>query len=504
MIRKNGKPLNASIMKKYIFIIAILALGLVACSKNEDLNPDETSGKVSVYKISIPASIGPITKAVDFSGTDSGTGKPTAISSFKTTDKIYVYRKSPTATWLSYNSETDSFDFLSPSKNGKTCNLTGTITGSFAVGDVLLLLYNMNELYSDPLDCAFQYQDQDGTQDGVADFAIATVKVKSIEGDVITFCQEDDETDEAAHFVNIQSMFRFQFKDKSDDSPICVKHLIIFDDYAFVGWYYVFDDYNGSINFPITLASPTTDPIYLAIRINESMSDGAEMRFKVISDDGKVYTGLKAGPTGENKFVNGKYYYSSSPIPLAYETTLIAPSIIWTNPSSAVEPNCYCSYFITDDNFDITLSGLCRGYCFESWNGGTVRLNGFDSDDLIRGLNGNLTIELQNNSNNTISVNTQRAISCGGYLWLTGNGTLTVTTNYPNDCGISGRLNYYYTPIDFNNGPGVTSEQDFSDKLALDPSKTTVIRSARIDGPDNNSDGNPDYYTWTYTVTTTE
>ena len=130
-------------MKKTLFILTILALGLTACNK-------ETDQPVSVYHISIPASMGAETKAVDFSGTDPVTGKPTAVSSFKTTDKIYVYNRTKEE-MLTGN--------LTPSADGKTCDLEGTLTGTISVDDEILLLYNMNLLDADPTECAYYYLD---------------------------------------------------------------------------------------------------------------------------------------------------------------------------------------------------------------------------------------------------------------------------------------------------------------------------------------------------------
>ena len=102
--------------KNYIFSLALallmgtLTMSLTACS-NEDIVANNTQqpaqGEVRTYTVSIPATIGgdeAQTRAVDFNGTDAKTGQPTAIATFATTDKIYVYKKSPYAAWLSWNS----------------------------------------------------------------------------------------------------------------------------------------------------------------------------------------------------------------------------------------------------------------------------------------------------------------------------------------------------------------------------------------------------------------
>jgi hypothetical protein len=79
-------------------------------------------------------------------------------------------------------------------------------------------------------------------------------------------------------------------------------------------------------------------------------------------------------------------------------------------------------------------------------------------------------------------------------LKLSGNGTLTVTSQSREYCGLVGNTNY----SDSNNACDTITSIDVSDKLAA-PGHT-VIRSARTDGPDEDGDTYTDYYTWTYTV----
>ena len=79
-------------------------------------------------------------------------------------------------------------------------------------------------------------------------------------------------------------------------------------------------------------------------------------------------------------------------------------------------------------------------------------------------------------------------------LKLSGNGTLTVTSQSREYCGLVGNTNY----TDSNNACDTITSIDVSDKLAA-PGHT-VIRSARTDGPDEDGDTYTDYYTWTYTV----
>lgn len=485
------------------FMTAAIALGgLTACSSEDNIvnNNLQQNAEVKTYTVSIPASMGDDTqtRAVTF---DNSVNPPTAISTFATTDKIYVYKKSPSTAWLSWNSGTSTLDNLSPNQNGKSCTLTGTITGQFAEGDVLELYYNMNILGmsgdpSKPDECMFDYYywGQDGTGSGVADFAIATVKVKSIDAGNITFCQEDDTDDPVAHFENLSSMFRFKFTDGSN--PISVKRLhvgstnpallIAYAPMATTKCWPL-----SMADIPVTFATATSDYFYVGIGIDESSNNGDAMTFRVEGADGKVYTGTKTAPTAG--FKKGKYYYSTSATTLDYQYTIQYPDITWTSPSTGVEPNFGC-YRFDVDNFDFTLSGTSSYVYFDmglfTAANGTVRLNGltatydnnfyiYNRDDLTLDITGDNTITCKNH---------QHCIFAEGNLKLSGNGTLTVTVNNDAFCGLAGDKNYN----DENNSYETTTELDVSALLAADG--YTVTRSACT------YNSSACTYTWTYTV----
>lgn len=474
------------------------ALAMTACSSEDNIvsNNQPQNAEVKTYTISIPAdfSSDAQTRAVDF---DNSGATPTAITSFATTDKIYVYKKSPSTAWLSWNSGTSSYDYLSPSQNGASCALTGDITGQFAVGDVLELYYNMNDLYSNSDYCRFRFLYQDGTASGVADFAIATVKVKSIDAGNITFCQETDDTDETAHFENLSSMFRFKFTDGSN--PITVKRLDVRspNPAVLVAYLPMANSKCDPLNMRsihVTLATPTSDYIYAGIGIDESRDNSKFMGFEVEGADGKFYTGSKAAPTGG--FKKGKYYYSTSATTLEYQHTIQYPTITWTTPSTGVEPN-FGKYLFEVNNFDFTISGTSSFVNFymgpSATTNGTIRLNGltatYDDTDYIDNHRGDLTLDITGNNTITCKNVNYCIVSFSGNLKLSGNGTLTVTANSDQACGLYGNN---YTKE--NNNNTTTTELDVSAALAAPGYKVT--RSART----ANAGGT---YTWTYTVAPT-
>ena len=473
------------------FITAALTLGSFTACSNEDLVTDVNTTQAKTYTVSIPASMGEdgTTRAVDFSGTDLVSGKPTAISSFKTTDKIYVYNQSKTTMLTGY---------LTPSTDGKTCDLTGSLTGDIAAGDNLVLLYNLSNFDSTDKDnCYFFYDHQNGTQAGVIDGAKATVTVDNNTGGVLT-------TKATAQFQNVQSMFRFQFA--SNGTPLSVKSVDITSNSNGIAMYYCplkdADKYFCYGGIFTNLSTATTDPIYVAMCIDESKSAGDLLTFEVIEPTGvatgNLYRTTKAAPTTPtNGFVNGKYYYNSNPIDLgAPVLQLVKPDLNRSdggNDSELTDAVTYRCFYIKSPSksgagaaqgITMSMSGTSTGYWFvlDGDNSNTVNISGitatFDkSADYIDSYN-SLTLNIS--GDNTITCkNFDYCVSADGNLKLSGNGTLTVTAKSITDYG-----------LDDDNYDGWG---DTYDPSALAADGYTVTRSATQD----NGDGT---YTWMYTV----
>ena len=478
------------------FITAAVTLGsLTACSSEDLMVADTNNPQAPTYTICIPASMGgdAQTRAVDFSGTDPVTGKPTAISSFKTSDKIYVYNQTKDAMLTGY---------LTPSADGKTCDLTGTLTGDIAAGDELVLLYNLSDYDSDKTLCNFDYDSQDGTQAGVTDGAMATVTVDSYTGSgVLT-------TTTTAHFQNVQSMFRFQFT--SNGTPVNVKSLAISSKNNALSNFYkpLAAGYKFCTDIPVTLSSATTNPIYVALCIKESVAAGDVLTFEVVDADNKLYTTTKNAPS--TGFVNGKYYYNSSAIDLgASVLQLVKPTLSRSDggkDSELADADALRFFEINSPSLsgagagtgiNMSISGTSTGYCFVLYSeaGNTINISGLTAtyDDENYCIYSFESLTLNISGDNTITCkNYGSCVSALGNLKLSGNGTLTVTTNNDDWCGLYGTN---YSPD--NNDYDKTAEIDVSTQLAADG--YTVTRSARTDN-DADNDGNPESYTWTYTV----
>ena len=148
-------------------------------------------------------------------------------------------------------------------------------------------------------------------------------------------------------------------------------------------------------------------------------------------------------------------------------------------------------YEIKENPADVSISGSFTGYSFDLMNGGAVSLNNvtasLDNTHIICGQSSerDLTVVLTgNNSLSSREYNFALGNNKGIKLCCTGSSaTLTVTALYNSVYGFN-CTNY--------NG---------SDPNDLAADGYTVALTETVNGPDSDSDGNPDYISWTYTVT---
>ena len=464
-------------------MLAVAAV-LTACTNEDNFTNEQlpnTGNEARTFTVNIPASMGEgaQTRAVSF---DNTTTPPTATGSFAASEKVYVYNETKKA-FLSGELHPTGI-----SADGKSCNLTGELTGSFDASDQLTLLYNMNHKVADAADCYFYYDGQDGSESGVVDGGMATGVSATISGGTLT-------TATTVTFAMQQAIFRLQFTDGTN--TISVNKLTIeCTGLDIAAYYYPFENESSRYSteqISVIPTTPTSDYLYVALCINENASPSG-LTFTVTDDDGDVYTATKAAPS--IGFKNGKYYYSSAATVLTWQTKLVKPTITWTSVDddiTAKEPDELNWYYVTGPKIgemmwgpsEFTISGTSRGYRFIAYNGATIHLDNLDaihySDlDFIYSTNEECELILDINGTNSITTkNNNNSIYADGTLKLMGNGTLTVTANNSDLYGLYAGTNYQ----DGNN----------SDASVLAAPGYAVTRSATTD----NGDGT---YTWTYTV----
>lgn len=396
-------------------IAAALTMLTTACSNDDNLLPEQTAQQVRTVKVTIPATMGEGTRSLNFSET-------TVTSRFQTSDKIYVYNKTQ---------EKMLDGCLHPTninEDGKKCELTGTISGSFSENDVLTLLYNpngTNEIFMD-------YSNQTGAMANVPDGAVAEVTLTGTELGSITTAP--------AMFVNAQALFRQRLTFKNADNEtvhptitslrVRSKNIKLIKYYRPLGAASSMDGIDGG---GITFKNPTIDAngdIYLALRFKSSSDDA--LILTAYDSDGNVYELEKNAPA--DGFQNGRYYHGA--MTLSYIRNL--NNFVVTGTSKT--PNSYNSYWISEDNFNITVSGTTEDYTFYLQRDGKMTLNDvtatISGTNFIYGTSGK-TITLEINGTNTISCTNTFCIGVSNLI-LCGCGTLTVSVNSrPDLCGIA-------------------------------------------------------------------
>lgn len=539
-------------MKKYFYIIAILALGLTACNKNEIQTPaDEPVAGAPVYHFSIPASIGDDAdiKALTI-------GESTIISTFDDqNDYIYVHNVTRDAWALAKpdpNYPYVDWSYLQPSEisaDGKSCTLTGDLsfltynseTSSWeecttvADGDTYDLYYQAKTYYDGSLYLSYllnaNWQSPNGLIDNIPDFdyAIAKNVTLSLSGNTLTM-------DGTASFVNYGSIFRQRLTfvpganpGEGSTEPANITNITISTEHntMLVQDMILNEDANKIGKTLRTRIDLSLDPwsdltsvidankdIYFALAFdNTTLQDGDKLTFKAIDDNYNIYTGSKTIPAGGLQ--NGKYYYGDVTLTYQYNgfptITRGDGGVVPVAADQGAAPFEYIdinAYWDGDSNhdpvpIDMTISGNSEGFCFRFNNGGTVTLTGngtaysrstyypFISNDSYK-------------EALTIILDSDYAISSPNYYYAIGPNsftnnitikttggthTLTLTT-----CGDDNGA-YYKGIWNFNYDYGNISAGDVIPELAADANTTVTLTSASM-----NVDGN---WVFVYTVTTT-
>ena len=247
-------------MKQYLYTIRIGVILLIttiftACS-NEDTATDNPF-VANTYSLTINASKGEDdTRALSLDGTKLN-------ATWTVDEAVTVYNNTKSA---------ELSGTLKAKKAGSSTTLSGSLSGSIEVDDVLTLKFCSDN----------NYHSQGGTLDYIAshcDYATATVKVAAISGGNISI------EESAASFKNQQAIVKFTLKDKADGTTALNATSLV----VTVG---------SSTKYTVT---PTATASDLFVAIPGISGENVTLSAKVGSD---TYTYNKTGVT----FENGKYY----------------------------------------------------------------------------------------------------------------------------------------------------------------------------------------------------
>ncbi len=467
--------MQSNIIKASLALIAAATLSTACSTHDDDTQPigtPQTQTAQRTFTVSIPATFkggASLTKALTFAGTDDA---PTAIGSFKSTERVYVYNETKNAYLDGYLTPTNI------SANGKSCTLAGSLTGNLEVDDDIKLIYNLNNI---DYHC-FDYSLQDGTPEGLIDGGVASlVKVSSFENGKLTI-------DEPAEIEPQQSQFCFQFVDVNEQ-PISVRNLRIESEKNGIisELYPGYWDYNKGCIY-LSLSTATQNKLYASILEDYGYDDDV-FNFTVFDADGYVYKGSKPSPEGG--FENGYFYYNSEPITLIKQYNLRHPNITWTSVDKySTIPNEYDCYNVmcdpTTSTFapvEFTIGGSSDGFGFYLAEDGAITLDNltakyvhpFEPTPFVNGI-GNLNLVI-NGTNSIDCSNYSEAVGTMGELTLSGEGTLIVTCMY-NTGGLRGSK----------------YQSESTDPSVLAASGYTVTRT------NHGKDANTNTYSYTYTV----
>ena len=297
--------------KQYFGFIALLfAAGfcMASCSKEHPLVEERPA---EGYVISIPV------QAMGTRAVAEGEGEATA--TFKTTENVYIY-----------NQTTRTLDdaTLHPSTDEAFTILSGTLNKTYSEGNTLTVLYNTDSKG------VVNYSAQDGSIDHVVDAGTANVTVTSISGD-------NEITTNVANIQNLQSIFRFQFRDASTNNLLSgIRFVRIFsEDNKLQTQYNVLSDTPtyGTLTLSSSNNLDNNHSVYAGLRF--AANPGDAIVFQVVTSDGKVYSGSKNAPS--SGFVNGKFYTTTVDVNLYTFTVAEGKKVCFSPGDLGVDNGTY-------------------------------------------------------------------------------------------------------------------------------------------------------------------
>ena len=501
-LRRLINPKLAWIMKRICIVLSWIVLALCACNRVEtpEVGPE---GNGSLYHLNVHAGFAPRTRGVTF-----GSDGETIATQFAESDCIYVYNETKQAFAREPSGELIA---LHPSNiSGASCDLSGDLsffiwnTNAWTLVDVgdadsYSFFYQMNLPSAGENNFpSFDYAPQDGGADSVSSFDFAQAS-----GLVMTKNPGSLTLPEGVLLANLQSMFRLRLSYTHGGVAVTPESIVSLsidtENETLVGMYSPTDTENPYYYSSFALVPPVFSSdndifVALAFRYDLRPAEGDRLILTAKDAEGNVYQGVKSVPS--DGFDNSRYYYGS--VSLAWVAQYVKPTI-----SHGSDNESYVLW--SDGDYDykgsanpdptvVSILGNSIGYYFTFGNDAQITLGGdgtavfSDTEPFVYGEFG-LTIILSSNYTIDCRNNDSAIWADGGDLKLQTTGsvqTLTVIANDPDYRGLYGDFNY----------DGLSSSVS-----SLGSDGYTVELTSSTDGPDEDEDGDPDYYTWVYTVT---
>ncbi|MBR2239353.1 MAG: hypothetical protein IJ887_16035 [Prevotella sp.] len=294
--RKEDKSMISSI--KTLAALLMAGAAFAACSSEDNMIGGQPASQ-QTYTMTIEASKGGGSDAATRALSIDGSGALNA--TWETSNEVKAYNHTQSSAFTGS---------LKPQSSGVSATLTGSLTGSVAVDDIIYLRWPSVDA---------DYTGQDGTLETIAqryDYTTGVAQVTSVDG--TTIGAEDSSYGGPVLFTNSQAIVKFTLIDKATGSPINATQLTID---AKVG---VESRLIQSLTYPdtytlgtitINRTTPTGNVVYAAL----PFSSQASFTFDLTATDGKyTYTYEKAGVT----MLNGRYYEITVKMTRAYPIAL--------------------------------------------------------------------------------------------------------------------------------------------------------------------------------------
>ena len=345
---------------------AAISIGFTACA-DEMFETKTTTTPANSYKISIPANMGGgDTRAIAYNSQTGGYD-----ATFETTDYVFVFDLTKNAEGRKKAEGGDYWEAtnLRPDANGKTVNLIGEL--AFAVyneqtytysavtpevGDELMLFYNNNKYLYYSRDYSRGYNEKD-----IADYAIAKVKITSINDDVIKT--------EPSSFWNPQSIYKINFT--GIPSSLKIKKVIIQSEKnKLVSSYEPTridqQEFFGNVSYNYGEEGIKQHELTFLLRFADNpdleSTSGDVITFRALGSDDHYYSGTKSVT---HDLENGMYYQAEVPMTDEGLDNMTIINTITSEPVSIVDEYIYLKS--KDAAYTASNSGL---YKHIFWYGG--------------------------------------------------------------------------------------------------------------------------------------